>query len=299
MCICQSGTETRGVNEVEQPSKGRAHVACKSDGRLSVDGRLQAADVEFGDDQEVEQDVDGEFDRADDEWYIRLVQCTGCARYRCFERRGKSSKGAQADVGQTCISHPGGYETLGKRPSNGDEDDAEDEPEKGLEQDQSMGKTQASVKGTCRLVANDQPCGSGEAFVDDFGYNADVGIAIGRCDERAVDVGYPEFGESPVERGQEEGEDIEEESTEIPVGNSQRRKADSHEAILPVTTGPDVDDAWLVFILSGILNSLGHGVVLFGKHGVAKARGNNGSPHDERGAYLDLSTWIGSAGRAW
>ncbi|KAL8865001.1 MAG: hypothetical protein Q9198_009521, partial [Flavoplaca austrocitrina] len=142
---CQPRANTRGVHEVEQPDEGRAHVTCESDGGLSVDGRLQAANVEFGNDQEVEQDVDGKFDGADYEWYSR----------------GKSSKGAQAYVGQACSPHAFRYETLSKRASNRDKDEAQHESEQALEQDQSVGETQSSVEGSCRFVADNQPCRPG------------------------------------------------------------------------------------------------------------------------------------------
>jgi len=52
-----------------------------------------------------------------------------------------------------------------------------------------------------RLMANDHPRCSWQAFIHDFGYDTDIGIAISRCYEVFVDAGYPKLGKSGIESG--------------------------------------------------------------------------------------------------
>ncbi len=50
-------------------------------------------------------------------------------------------------------------------------------------------------------MANDHPRCSWQAFIHDFGYDTDIGIAISRCYEVFVDAGYPKLGKSGIESG--------------------------------------------------------------------------------------------------
>lgn len=63
-----------------------------------------------------------------------------------------------------------------------------------------------------RFVGDDVPGCAREAFVQNFGYDADVGVGVGRGHHARVDVGYPEFAEGGVEGGEGEGRGVEEET---------------------------------------------------------------------------------------
>lgn len=64
-----------------------------------------------------------------------------------------------------------------------------------------MREAESSLEQARRLVADDQPCRSWQPFVDHFGNNTDVGIAVGSCDEGTVNVGNPELGKRRIHRG--------------------------------------------------------------------------------------------------
>lgn len=65
------------------------------------------------------------------------------------------------------------------------------------------------------MVADDEPGGAGEAFVDDFGDDGGVCVGVGGSDERGGDVCDPELGESGVQSGKDERGEIEKQSTGV------------------------------------------------------------------------------------
>lgn len=52
---------------------------------------------------------------------------------------------------------------------------------------------------TGRLVTDNDPCRSWQAFVDDLGYYTDICIAVCGRDKFRVDVGYPNLRQSRVQ----------------------------------------------------------------------------------------------------
>jgi len=62
-----------------------------------------------------------------------------------------------------------------------------------------MGEADPRTGASSRLVSDDEPCGSGEAIIQDFHYDADVGIDVRSDNEAGVDVCDPEFTEGAVE----------------------------------------------------------------------------------------------------
>lgn len=100
-----------------------------------------------------------------------------------------------------------------------------------------MRKTKSRMKCTGRLVANNDPCRSGQSFVDDLGHYTNICIAVCGRDKFRIDVGYPELGQGRIQRRQKKSENIEEKSAGVSLVKSDQRWA-AFRVSIPITAPP-------------------------------------------------------------
>jgi hypothetical protein len=147
--------------------------------------------MESGDQEQIQDDVDGEFDRADDEWDVGLIE-GACRAVDCvFDGRCECREGSYADIGDAGSTHLYRHETSYERRRTHQNADAHDEAQDGLEEDESVGELEPLAERAGAFVADDEIGGARQPFVEDFGDHADVGECVGCHDHAGVDVGNP------------------------------------------------------------------------------------------------------------
>ncbi|KFA76547.1 hypothetical protein S40288_10616 [Stachybotrys chartarum IBT 40288] len=240
--------DARGPEEVGQADDGGGHVAGELDAGLHVDGGGVAADVEVGDDEHVEEDVDGELGRADDERHVGLVEGPRGRGDGRLEGGAQGREGADADVGDAEGPDLLGDEPAGEGAGAGGEADAHDEAEEGLDEDEGVGEGEAPRQGARGPVADDEPGDAGQALVEDLGDDADVGVRVRGDDKRGVDARDPYAGEGTVEGRQREGGQVEEQGALPPAcrvwavaGFGSR--ANTPLSLVPPVAQPYIEDA--------------------------------------------------------
>lgn len=153
------------MHEIRQPRQRGTHVAREADEGLVDDGRGPSAEVEFRDDEEVEEDVDSEAGRADQQRDVRVIERARAVRDGDLDGGGEGGHGGDAHVGEGGAAHLGGDEGGGDLGGGGDEDEGHEGAEEGLREDQGVGEAEARGDGPCGFVPDDEPSYAGEAFV--------------------------------------------------------------------------------------------------------------------------------------
>ena len=100
-----------------------------------------------------------------------------------------------------------------------------------------MCKSKSRMECTGRLVANNDPCRSWQAFVDDLRYYTNIRIAVCGRDKFRIDVGYPKLRQSRVQSRQKKSENIKEKSAIISLFMSKQRRA-AFRVSIPITAPP-------------------------------------------------------------
>ena len=73
----------------------------------------------------------------------------------------------------------------------GDEDDGHDGSEYRLEEDQSVGETKTRRYCSSRSITNNEPCCPWEAVIEDFCYDSNVCVDVGRDDQVGIYICDP------------------------------------------------------------------------------------------------------------
>lgn len=229
-----------GETEVSKTEQGGSHVTCQLCSSLHVDCWREVANMDLGDDQEVKNYVNQEFDCRYDQGHVRFSESSSASRDSCFDGSRQSRECRYADIGQRRCSHLDRHKTAGELSCRTDKRDRHDQSEYALDNDQSEGKTVSCRDGSVRSVSNDQPRSPGETFIQDFGNHADIGVDISSHNHRGVDVGDPKFAECSIECRQNEGTKIEAQGPRIALFESAWLSLPVLGASLPTLFGSKV-----------------------------------------------------------
>lgn len=173
------GREAHKIEKISQSHERGCQAAGQLNNALHVDGWLERADMVTRDDYQIQNNVDSEFYRADDQGDIRLVQRS---RGRCnssLNRTTQDRERGNAYVGQARSPHLFRHKTVGKSWCSAEEDYTQDESQQRLECDQSVSQLEALCKTPGCFVSNDYPGSPWKTLVD--GLRGGVHIGIGIC----------------------------------------------------------------------------------------------------------------------
>ncbi|OHE93884.1 hypothetical protein CORC01_10783 [Colletotrichum orchidophilum] len=142
---------------------------------------------------EIEDDVDGKLNGADNVGHIRAVQYSRGRRDSSLNRTAERAECSDTDVVDARVADLGRHEAFGDRLPASHEAMLVMSP-----------RTDWYV--SCSHCAK-------ETFVEDLGHDTGAGVHVHGDDERRVDGGNPELGEGAVERGEHGGGKVESNAT--------------------------------------------------------------------------------------
>lgn len=124
--------------EVSQTSECRREVAFKADPCLGIDRRFERSYVELRDDQQIQQYIDCESCRCNDERHIRVIESSSCIANGVLDCSTQNRERADSDIFQARTTHFLGHESGGKLLSSSENDDADQQAQNTLEEDQGL-----------------------------------------------------------------------------------------------------------------------------------------------------------------